>query len=324
MKNHSFACSMLAMAMAAALLCQSARADYKQAVAFYNQGKYAQAIQELKPDLDQNPDWESGHRLLGLCYLNLKNNALAISSLSRAVQLKSPVFSTYYGLGQAYFNMQKYDDCISALNQGEPLAAKEKEPDKEKARLFKLRGAAYFRTNKFDEAAGDLTGALRVNQSDWADFSMLGISYLNLNRIDEAIQALEKALSMKPGQSTLTDFLGKAYFKKGVAALSAKQYPVAIQLLSKAKDYDPKNGYIYYNIAEACLFEKKYPDAEKALHQAADLLPRIPEVFVRMGLVYEKQKKWDLALDAYKKADQISPSKEIKGAIARVTESKKQ
>jgi tetratricopeptide (TPR) repeat protein len=315
---------MLAFAMAAALLCQPAWADYKQAVAFYNQSKYVQAIQELKPDLDQNPDWEFGHRLLGLCYLKLNNNALAELSLTRAVQLKSPAFSTYYGLGEAYFNMQKYDNCISALNQGEPLAAKEKEPDKEKAKLFKLRGAAYFRINKFNEAADNLTGALRFNQSDWADFSMLGISYFNLNRIDEAIQALEKALSMKPGQSTLSDFLGKAYFKKGVASLSAKQYPAAVQLLSKAKDYDPKNGYIYYNIAEACLFEKKYPEAEKALRQAADLLPRSAEVFARMGLVYEKQKKWDLAVDAYKKADQISPSKELKEAIQRVTESKKQ
>jgi len=49
-----------------------ARADYKQAVAYYMQGRYDKAIQELKPDLDQNPDWEIGHRLVGLCYLNLK------------------------------------------------------------------------------------------------------------------------------------------------------------------------------------------------------------------------------------------------------------
>ena len=53
-----------------ALVCvQPAAADYKQAVAFYNQGQFDKAIQELKPDLDRNPDWEFGHRLLGLCYL---------------------------------------------------------------------------------------------------------------------------------------------------------------------------------------------------------------------------------------------------------------
>jgi protein O-GlcNAc transferase len=298
-------------------------ADYKQAVAYYNQGRYAQAIQELKPDLDKNPEWEFGYRLLGLCYLNLNNNALAVSSLSRALELKSTSFSAYYGLGEAYFNMQKYDDCIAVLNRGESFAAKEKDPEKEKAKLFKLRGSAYFRANRFSEAANDLTNALRVNQSDWADFSMLGISYLKLNRTDEAIQALEKADSMKPGQNVITDSLGKAYLKSGVTSLSSKQYTSAIQFLTKARDHDPKNGFVYYNLAEAYLFDKKYAEAEKALTQTISLMPNSVEAYTRLGLVYEKQKKWDPALTAYKKAASINPAKEIKEAIERVIENKK-
>ncbi len=87
----------LGLAAAAALACAPLAADYKQAVAYYMQGRYDRAIQELKPDLDQNPEWEFGHRLAGLSYLKLKNNALAIASLSRAVALKSKAFSTYLG-----------------------------------------------------------------------------------------------------------------------------------------------------------------------------------------------------------------------------------
>jgi tetratricopeptide (TPR) repeat protein len=317
MKRSSFV-FVLCFAVAALYLVQPAMADYKQAVAYYNQGRFDKAIQELKPDLDQNPDWEPGHRLLGLSYLSLKNNALAVSSLSRAVQLKSKTFSTYYGLGLAYYSMQKYDNCVASLNQGDDVASAA-----DKAKLSKLRGSAYFRLNKFNEAASDLTVALRANQSDWADFSMLGISYFNLGRTDEAIQALEKALSMKPGQNTLTDTLAKAYLKKGADALSSKQYGPALQALLKAKDYDPKDGYVYYNLAEAYLFLKQYPEAEKALTQATDLIPNSLEAFSRLGLVYEKQKKWDLALNAYKKADAISPSKATKDAITRLTENKK-
>jgi len=321
MRKLSIACFLiLALAQAGV---PPLEADYKQAVADYNQGHYDKAIQELKPDLERNPDWEFGHRLLGLCYLGLKNNALAVSSLSRAAQLRSPAYSTYYGLGQAYFNMQKYDSCVSSLNQAEPLVAKEREPEKEKGKLYTLRGSAYYRMGRFNEAVGDLINALRVNPSDWADFSMLGIAYFNLNRTDEAIQALEKALSMKPGETATTDVLGKAYFKKGIAALSEKQYPAAVQGLLKAKDFDPKNGYIYYNLAEAYLFEKKYADAEKALGQAAEIMPKSADVYGRMGLVYEKEQKWDLALNAYKKADQINPSKWVQDAIARVNENKK-
>ena len=309
----------LLFAFFAVWLAQPATADYKQAVAYYGQGRYEKAIQEIKPDVDKNPDWEVGHRLLGLSYLGLKNYALAASSLSRAVQLKSPVYSTYYGLGLAYYNMQRYDDSISALNQGEPKAA-----EKEKGNLYKLRGSAHFRLNRYSNAAEDLAASIRSGQAEWSDYSMLGVCYLNQNRTEEAIQTLEKALSMKTGEDSITSALGKAYFKRGVAALSSKQYGPAVQALTKARDYDPKNGYVHYNLAEAYLFEKRYAEAEKALKQTLELMPKSLEGYARMGLVYEKQKKWDLALNAYKKANEISPSKAIKDAIDRVNENKKQ
>jgi cytochrome c-type biogenesis protein CcmH/NrfG len=52
-------------------------------------------------------------------------------------------------------------------------------------------------------------------------------------------------------------------------------------------------------------------------------MPHSLEAYTRLSLVYEKQNKLDLALNAYKKADEISPSKSTKDAIARVTDNKK-
>jgi tetratricopeptide (TPR) repeat protein len=299
------------------------RAEYKQAVIYYSQGQYAKAIQELKSDLDQNPGWEPGHRIAGLSYLELGNNSLAASELSQAAKANSPVFNTYYGLGRAYFNMQKYDSCIGALNQGEPFTAKEKDPEKAKAKLYELRGFAYYRSGKFNEAVSDLTNAIRSGQSGWSDYSTLGAAYLSLDRIDEGIQALEKSLSMKAGQSETIALLSKAYLSKGISSLTDKQYAPAVQYLLKARDYDPKNGNVCYRLGEAYLLQKKYPEAEKALSQAIDLQPDNADAYTRMGTVYENQKKWDLALGAYKKADQLNPSKVVKDAIDRVNENKK-
>lgn len=318
MKPSRRNCLTVALIAGAVLLASTASADYKQAVAYYAQGRYDKAIQELKPDLDQNPDWEFGHRLVGLCYLNLKNNALAISSLTRAVQLKSKEFSTYFGLGQAYFNMQKYDDCIQALTQGEAFAK-----ESEQYKLHHLRGSAFFRQNRFNETAVEIAEALRRGSGDWTDYSQLGISYHNLKRYDEAIQALQKSAALNPGQSTTSEYLGKAFLAKGGQALSGKQYAQALDLLRKARDFNPKDGYVYYNMAEALLFQKNYAEAEKALIQARDILPKNADVLVRLGLVLEKQKKWDQAISAYQKALEITPAPGIKDAIARVNEEKK-
>jgi tetratricopeptide (TPR) repeat protein len=345
--------AMLALAAALFFLTLPARADWMQAVAYYKQGQFEKALQELKPDLDKSPDWESGHVLAGLCYLGLKNNALAISELTRAVQLQTKNFSAYRGLAQAYLNTDKPDSCIQILNQGEPFA---KDPN-DLYMMRHLRGAGYFRQQKYDQAIDDLSAAIRIKATDWIDYSQLGIAYYNGNRFDDAMQALQKALTLKPGDNATTQYIGKVLFKQGVAALTSKQYPQAADLFKKASNYNPSDGYIYYNAGEAYLFSNNYAEAEKAYNQAQILLPRNPEVFQRLaflyekqkkwdpaekayqqaltflprsaeiyqrlGIIYEEQKKWDPALMAYQKANEISPSPAFKEAIARVTELKK-
>jgi tetratricopeptide (TPR) repeat protein len=311
------------LAAALALAFPPLAADYKQAVAYYMQGRYDRTIQELKPDLDQNPDWEFGHRLAGLSYLKLKNNALAIASLSRAVALKSKSFSTYLGLGQAYFNMQRYENCIEVLNQGEPLAAAEKEPEKERYKLLQLRAYSRYQLQQFSETVTDLQAAIRISAGEWADFSQLGIALYSLKRDDEAIPTLLKALAMKPGHTTTAEYLSKAYFRKGVAALAAKDYGQALELFRKAYDYNPRDAYTHYNMAEAYLFQQNYGEAEKALNRSLELMPRSAEVFQRLGLVYEKQKKWDLSLTSYQKAYELKPSPGLKEAMDRIGELKK-
>lgn len=294
-------------------------ADYKQAYAYYKQGQFEKAIQELKPDLDKSPDWEFGHRLAGLCYLGLKNNALATVELNRAIQLKSTAFATFYGLAQAYYNTDKLDNCVQILNQGEQYA---KAPE-DLYDLHHLRGTVYSRQQKLDQAAADLAGAIRIKTDNWLDFSQLGAIYFSQNRYDEAVQTLQKALSLKPGDTTASGVLGKVYFKQGVAALTAKQYSQALDLLHKAATLTPNDGYIFYNTGEACLFLTNYADAEKAYTQALSLLPRNADVLTRLGLTYERQKRWAQALDAYQKANEISPSPTLKDSMTRVADQMK-
>lgn len=315
--RRSARCVVFALAMV--LTTGNGVADYKQAVAYYNQGRFDKTIQELKPDLDLNPEWEFGHRLMGLSYLNLKNHALAIASLTRAVQLKSTSFPTYQGLGQAYYNMQRFENCIQVLNQGEPFAKE----SGDRFNFHRLRGSAYYRIERFEEAASDLTNALRTGKADWTDYSQLGIAYYNLNRFDDAIQTLLRALALKPGQNVTTEYLAKAYFKRGVASLSGKEYGAAIDWFRKSRDLNSKDGYLHYNMAEAFLFQQNYAEAERALNQALELMPRSAEVFQRLGLVYEKQKKWDLSLNAYGKANELNPSSGLQEALNRVAELKK-
>jgi tetratricopeptide (TPR) repeat protein len=61
---------------------------------------------------------------------------------------------------------------------------------------------------------------------------------------------------------------------------------------------------------------------EKALMAVSTRLPDNAGVFTRLGLVYEKQSKRDLALKAYKKAYELNPSPELKEAVDRLSKKK--
>ena len=318
MRRYFFICLSF-LILSTFIAIRPASADYKQAVAYYSQGDFNRAIQSLKPDIDKSPDWEFGQRLMGLSYLNINNNALAVTHLSRAAELRSTAFSTYFGLGQAYFNMRRYNDAITALNRADQLAAGEENPSAERARVHIVRGTAHYRTNNFSGAVNDLREAVRSNPSDWTLFLMQGVSYLNLNSVNEAIQALERAIALQPGEAAIRDVLGRAYLRRGTRELSEKRYRDATQTLLMAKTYDSNNGYINYNLAEAYLFEQRYADAEKELTAAADRLPDNAGVFTRLGLVYERQNKHELALGAYRKAYELNPSQELRETVDRVS-----
>lgn len=297
----------------------SLSADYKLAVAYYSQGNYQKAIDELAPDMETNPNWEFGHRLIGLSHLALKNNSLAITSLIRAVQLKSTTPSVYIGLAQAYLNLDRFDKCIEALNQGEPFAK-----DQDRYRLYRLRGSAYFQMKKYPETISDINTAMQSHAGEWNDYWELGVSYYRIEHTEEAVQALTKALAAKPEHAPSAELLGKCYFKQGITALATKQYENALNLFRLSLERNPKDAYTYYNMAEAMLFLKKYAEAEKALLQAITLNTQSSEAHQRLGLVYEKQKKWTQALAAYQKAAAIKPSAGTAEAIKRLKGAKPQ
>jgi tetratricopeptide (TPR) repeat protein len=308
MKRYS--CVGLTALFLAAIIVLSpcASADPKKAATLYQQGKYSEAMNELRPDYDKNPDWEFGHRLMGLCYLGLNSNKLALQELSRAVELKSEAFATYYGLAEANYKLKKFDDGISALDKAEQRAA-----EAEKAKVYKFRGSIYYEMKKYNEALNDLTKV----QPDFKIYNILGDCYFKLNRINDGVQALEKALAMKDDAS-IRDALKKVYFKQGTDALRKNDWETAIKDLLKAHDYDKKDGSIFFYLGEAYLQQKppKYKEAEEALTQAAALMPKPADALQRLGIIYENTNRPDRALEVYKKMD--PSTKGVAEGIARV------
>ncbi|MDZ8091571.1 MAG: tetratricopeptide repeat protein [Nostoc sp. DedQUE05] len=161
-----------------------------------------------------------------------------------------------------------------------------------------------------------------------------------LDRYKEAVQAFDAAIQQSP------DFVYLAYYSKGLAlgwsrkeqeAIAALEQAVkledqfvdawqtlslyyrelkqldkalvAIDTAIKIQSQNPnqtKNPILYNNKVTVLRELKRYREAEAAINEAIDLNPRAA-FFSNRGVLYQDQKKWDLALDDFSKAITINP-----------------
>ncbi len=59
--------------------------DYQKGLSYYKQQQYEKAIEEFEKIVEASPDYESGFRILGDCYLQLKDYDRAAAAFQKAI-----------------------------------------------------------------------------------------------------------------------------------------------------------------------------------------------------------------------------------------------
>ncbi len=95
--------------------------------------------------------------------------------------------------------------------------------------------------------------------------------------------------------------------ESGRAALTANNLPLAIQLLKRAGEVDPKNKYVWYLLASAYIGTRQDDDAIAALKKQIELNPYDEYAYNALGRAYWQQRKYEDAVIAFRKQIEISP-----------------
>ncbi len=132
--------------------------------------------------------------------------------------------------------------------------------------------------------------------------------YVRYSKYDEAEFYLEKLVNNGEEKRELVLLLSKVYFKQ-------HKYDNILNLLygyEELHDDDIHNYYLGYSFLKLEKFKEAIVYFEKYVHlYTIDYIP-----FVKLGYAYYMEKKYDFALDAYRKAENLNPSqKEIKDSI---------
>lgn len=135
-----------------------ARIRMELAVGYFEQGKTAVALDELKQVIAADPTFSDAHNLHGLVYMRLNDPAQAEESFRRAVSLNPRDGSTIHNLGWLQCQQRRFPEAERSFDQalGIPLY-----PDR--AKTLMAKGLCQLQAGKPAEAEQSLSHAYEVD-----------------------------------------------------------------------------------------------------------------------------------------------------------------
>ena len=126
----------------------------------------------------------------------------------------------------------------------------------------------------------------------------LGVSYLNENNVQPAFIEFRKAYELNPEDKEVLNAIGIIYL------LKFEDYPKAIDFFRKAVNIDPDFAEAHNNLGFAYEKSKKFNEAIESYKKAlANLIYRSPEkAYYNLAKVYYRLGKYDEAINAHKEA----------------------
>lgn len=90
-------------------------------VVYYQQGKFADAVTQLKQALDIDPQDAETYYMLGATYVQQSNLSEAEKAFQQALTLKPELGQAYIGLGNVYLMNKQYDQAVTTLQKATEL-----------------------------------------------------------------------------------------------------------------------------------------------------------------------------------------------------------
>jgi len=279
------------------------------AEALLRRGKTAEARTQLERVLKADPEDGNSHLRLGELERQEGSFDSARRELERAKTLMPDNPEVQYQqvlLEDAVGNDDKAIEILQGVvkqterPQGHYTAAEAHN----RAVFLERLGSIYRNQEKYDRALETFRQLLTLGDSEAPQGEALIIETLRLQREpQQALQAADAAVQKYPKDRALVALRARLLAEQG-------RIEEAIPALQGLLKGGPSDRETYLTIAEVYSQAKRYSDAEAAVRQSLALTPKAEDQeFARfmLGSVYERQKKYDLAEEEFKKVLSANP-----------------
>jgi tetratricopeptide (TPR) repeat protein len=199
-------------------------------LAYYESGKYKDAIDAYKRAIKVDPDYTYAHLNLGVAYLKSHMQKNAVQALKRLTRIDPDDAKGHYNLGVAYYESGKYKDAIEAFKQAIRI-----NPDFVDAH-YNL-GKAYGRAGKYKDAIDAYKQAIKIDPDNTYAHLNLGVAYLKSHMQENAIEELKRLIRIDPDNTDAHLNLCLAYLLLNDRGSAIEQYKIL-----KILDSDKADG----------------------------------------------------------------------------------
>jgi len=157
--------------------------------AYYNGGKYQEALNSFKKDISLDPSNSDNFAGLAASHNKLKQYDEAITAGKRAIELKPDSAFVCNELGIAYSNKKRFNEALSAYRKAIEIEPKN-------TALYYNIGDLFSQKEDYGRAADSLQKAVELAPRNTVYLSGLASIYRRMGRYDDAIEMANKAVAL--------------------------------------------------------------------------------------------------------------------------------
>jgi Flp pilus assembly protein TadD len=178
----------------------------------------------------------------------LKQNDEAVAELKPLADANPDDQEVWTALGDVYRSMEKYSDAANAYTQAIKTIAT---PAQKDWPLFYARAVAEQQADQWPQAEADLQTALKLAPEEPDVLNNLGYTWIEKQKnIPQALVMLEKARSLRPFDGYIVDSVGWAYYRLGKYDDAAKTLLNAVLLVPGDPTINEHLGDAYWRVGK--------------------------------------------------------------------------
>lgn len=274
---------------------------YERGLLCWDDDEFEQALAFLEEAIRQNPQRMQYRMTRGNVYLELKRYKEALEEYQAGSDAYKNAPELYYNRGCAYEGLENINQAVEEYKKALELNDRYRNTND---KLYSIYRKRYNRNNRkadYEQALYYINKQLEIRETSSAYFHR-AVLYDDAMETELSLKDYEKSLEYEPD-----DYV--AYSNMGFCYRAVRQFEKALECFKKARELMKKrdaNTRPYYQSGMCYKALHRYDEALKCFQEGAEIFPEDSDFMEQIGHIYQRQKKYEKALESFDKMKGLS------------------